>query len=88
MLSCIQQCCRAATFLSEVPEPTPAPAPTKLGRLRLQLEAKKAAPAPAPYTIIFHFKLLKIELLTLIKGALEKKLQLLFKTILHHDALS
>ena len=26
--------------------------------------------------------------LTLIKGALEENLQLLFKTILHHDALS
>ena len=26
--------------------------------------------------------------LTLIKGALEENIQLLFKTILHHDALS
>ena len=39
---------------SEVPEPTPAP--TKLGRFRLQA-------APAPYTNIFHFELLKGELL-------------------------
>ena len=41
---------------SEVPEPTPVP--TKLGRLRLQ--AKKAA----PYSNIFHFELLKSELLS------------------------
>ena len=43
--------------VAKVPEPTPAP--TYLGRLRLQ--AKKAA--PAPYTKIFHFELLKSELL-------------------------
>ena len=43
---------------SEVLEPTPAP--TKLGRLRLS--AKKKA-APAPCTNIFHFELLKSELL-------------------------
>ena len=43
----------------------PTPAPTKLGCLRLWGKKRplQAAAAPAPYANIFHFELLKSELL-------------------------